>query len=104
MKIAIAGTGQLSQMLALAGIPLGFSFSFIREDSAEDSRCVQGLGDVITLTEHGNDRELFLALGQPEVLTTEKEQIDISLLHQLAPFCEVLPQPSAFATCQHRAL
>jgi 5-(carboxyamino)imidazole ribonucleotide synthase len=101
MHIAIIGCGQLSRMLALAGIPMGFKFSFIAEEG-EDNRCVDGLGTVVWWRPGTSVRELYEALGRPDRLTVEKEQVDVSLLHALECFCPVHPNPKAFATCQHR--
>ena len=44
MRIAIIGCGQLSRMLALAGIPSGVEFSFIHDDRNQNRDCVDGLG------------------------------------------------------------
>ncbi len=47
MHIAIIGCGQLSRMLALAGIPLGFRFTFIADTQGQDTRCVEHLGEIV---------------------------------------------------------
>ncbi len=103
MHIAIIGCGQLSRMLALAGIPQGLTFSFLASPD-EDTRCVEGLGSVVRLDADQQPARLYQALGKPDVLTAEKEQLDVGLLQQLAAFCAVHPNPSAFATCQDRLL
>lgn len=101
MHIGIIGCGQLSRMLALAGIPMGLKFSFIA-DPTEDSRCVEGLGTVVRRQPGEPAAELYDALGRPDRLTVEKEQVDVSLLQQLQAYCPVHPNPQAFAACQHR--
>ena len=103
MHIAIVGCGQLSRMLALAGIPLGFRFSFVADDEGQDTRCVEQLGDVVHWHEGQSPQALIDTLGQPDVITTEKEQIDPSLLRSLEPFCTVHPNPGAFAALQDRS-
>ena len=101
MHIAIMGCGQLSRMLALAGIPMGIQFSFIAE-AAEDTRCVDGLGKVVHWQADLSASELYEALGRPDHLTVEKEQVDVALMQLLQPYCNVNPNPEAFAVCQHR--
>ena len=101
MHIAIIGCGQLSRMLALAGIAMGFKFSFIA-DAQEDSRCVKGLGKVVQWQPNVSVSELYAELEQPNLVTAEKEQVAISLLHALQAHCPVHPNPQAFSACQHR--
>ncbi|TGD73982.1 5-(carboxyamino)imidazole ribonucleotide synthase [Mangrovimicrobium sediminis] len=101
MHIAIVGCGQLSRMLALAGLPLGFTFSFIAAPR-EDTRCVTGLGTTATWQPGQPVGHLYQALGQPDCVTVEKEQVDAGLLTQLQHYCPVLPNPEAVATCGHR--
>ena len=103
MHIAIVGCGQLSRMLALAGIPLGFKFSFVADDLGQDTRCVEQLGSVVHWHEAQTPAQLIEALGHPDVITTEKEQIDPTLLRSLQPFCTVHPNPDAFAALQDRS-
>lgn len=81
MHIAIIGCGQLARMLALAGIPMGFKFSFIADQGkASDISCVDGLGDVVYWQSGLNVESLFGSRGKPDIITVEKEQIDSSLL------------------------
>ncbi|MBC6428465.1 MAG: 5-(carboxyamino)imidazole ribonucleotide synthase [Cellvibrionales bacterium] len=106
MRIAIVGCGQLSRMLALAGIPMGIKFSFIAEGD-EDSRCVEQLGSVVRWQPGANNNnnnvgDLYAALGKPLLLTVEKEQVDTDILYALQEYCTVHPNPAAFAACQHR--
>ncbi|MDE1460799.1 5-(carboxyamino)imidazole ribonucleotide synthase [Spartinivicinus poritis] len=101
MHIAIVGCGQLSRMLALAGIPMGLKFSFIA-DAGEDSRCVEGLGTIVRWQPSEPVSAIYDGLGQPDRITVEKEQVDVSLLSALQAYCPVHPNPQAFATCQHR--
>lgn len=101
MHIAIVGCGQLSQMLAQAGIPLGHSFSFLA-DPEEDTRCVDDLGGVVRISEEKSIEDLYTELGEPDCLTVEKEQVDLSLIEAFLPHCPVHPNSGAFAACQHR--
>ncbi|WP_226642697.1 5-(carboxyamino)imidazole ribonucleotide synthase [Microbulbifer variabilis] len=99
--IAIVGCGQLAQMMAQEGKPLGITFSFLAE-KAEDAGCVEGLGTLVRLDEASNGEELFQALGCPEVITAERERVDTTLLRELQRFCPVYPDPHVFEKAQHR--
>lgn len=100
MKVGIVGCGQLARMLALAGWPMGLSFSFLGE-AEEDDACVQGLGKVVRRSGEGAE-SLYREMGCPEVITVEKEHVDVSLLRELQAFCPVYPDPEVIAVCQHR--
>ncbi|MEH6453752.1 MAG: 5-(carboxyamino)imidazole ribonucleotide synthase [Psychromonas sp.] len=111
MRIAIVGCGQLSRMLALAGLPLGIQFSFIQDDLKQNRDCVEGLGLIETspIKRHAsNDYDaqeianLYQALGEPDCITVEKEQVDLALLQALAAFCPIYPSIVAIKACQHR--
>ena len=103
MHITIIGCGQLSRMLALAGIPLGFKFSFIN-DLEQDTACVDGLGHIVKWRPGDSFEVLYAVLGNPDLVTVEKEQVDVSLLAGLEPFCKVYPDSRALSICQHRHL
>ena len=106
MRIAIVGCGQLSRMLALAGLPLGIKFSFINDTGEPTTDCVDGLGVVVALPQNWQTEphinELYNALGKPDCITVEKEQVDVKLLQLLQPYCAVFPNPEAIIACQHR--
>ncbi|ABM03804.1 5-(carboxyamino)imidazole ribonucleotide synthase [Psychromonas ingrahamii 37] len=111
MRIAIVGCGQLSRMMALAGLPLGIQFSFIHDDKSQNRDCVQGLGiieyspDKIKSTNSYDTKaiaQLYQALGQPDCISVEKEQVDLALLQALADFCPIYPCVAAIKACQHR--
>lgn len=101
MQIAIAGCGQLARMLALAGWEMGHQFSFIA-DPGEGTDCVAGLGPVCTWDANTSIAQLYDALGKPDVVTIEKEHVDIGLMVGLAEHCLVAPSPEAIRVCQHR--
>lgn len=103
MLIGIIGGGQLARMLAMAGSPMGFRFSFLVEND-EDCAPVQGLGDIVIFNP-GQDPDparLYLDLGQPDVITVEKEAVDLDLLREFKRLCPVHPQPDIVEICQHR--
>lgn len=110
MRIAVVGGGQLARMMALDGLRLGIQFSFLVE-ADESTQCVDGLGEKVVwdLGELLNDgsatafRELFNALGRPQVVTVEKEAVPVDLLRGLEPLTQVHPCPEAVYQTQHRA-
>ena len=103
MRVAIVGCGQLSRMLALAGLPLGIQFSFIAE-AGEPTVCVDGLGAIVVWQPGDDIALLYQQLGQPNCVTIEKEQVDIALLESLSQYCSVYPSLKAIRNCQHRHL
>ena len=113
MRIAIIGCGQLSRMLALAGIPSGVEFSFIHDDRNQNRDCVEGLGliefapykkevDGSLVYDAQDIKQLYDALGTPDCITVEKEQVDLELVKALAPLCAIYPSVAAIEACQHR--
>lgn len=99
--IAVFGCGQLAQMTAKAGIPLGHRFSFIA-DEGEDSRCVDKLGEVVICDKSMSAQELFEQLGQPDIITVEKEMVDTVLLEQLQALTQVSPGANGIYIAQNR--
>ena len=102
MHIGIVGCGQLARMLALAGLPMGHSFSFLAYPGESDE-CIRGLGTWIIGGAEDDPARLYEDLGRPAVITVEKEAVDTALLKALSAFCPVHPDPGAVAICQHRA-
>lgn len=101
MHVAFIGCGQLARMMALAGWPMSLTFSFVA-DPNENTSCVKGLGDIISKYDYPSAQELYQALGQPDVITVEREHVDCDLLDELAEFCHIHPNPSAIRIAQHR--
>ena len=103
MHIAIIGCGQLARMLALAGIPMGFKFSFIADQGKDtDTSCVDGLGVILNWQSGLNGERLFEATGRPDIITVEKEQIDSSLLQSLAANYFLHPNIDAIEQTKNR--
>ncbi|GLS89924.1 N5-carboxyaminoimidazole ribonucleotide synthase [Psychromonas marina] len=114
MRIAIVGCGQLSRMMALAGLPIGLKFSFIHDDASQNLDCVEGLGIIErspnpTKNADGTNSydadaiaALYVALGEPECISVEKEQVDLALMQALAKCCPIYPSVEAIEACQHR--
>ena len=55
------------------------------------------VGEVVRLDPTQGVDVLYTALGSPDVVTAEKEQIDPSLLGALQAFCPARPNPAAFS-------
>ncbi|MCO7222699.1 5-(carboxyamino)imidazole ribonucleotide synthase [Pleionea sp. CnH1-48] len=103
MRVAVLGSGQLARMLALEGIPLGIEFSFLAEEKGvTDTRCVDGLGHIAYWEENMTGEQLFEALKKPDVVTFEKEQIEIAPYKDLENYTQIAPSFSALAYCQNR--
>ncbi len=101
MHVAIIGCGQLARMMALAGWPMAVKFSFVA-DPAENTTCVEGLGDIVHYSTDISAQELYEQLGRPDVITVEREHVDCELLDRLLVFCPVHPNPDAIRVAQHR--
>jgi len=107
MRIAIVGTGQLARMLALAGFPLGLSFTFIQDKANSDNSPVEGLGDIVEWSAETSNDDFYAALraaGEPDSITFEKEQVDTRLLQVLAKYDSVYPSAEVLGICANRQL
>ncbi|PKG59140.1 5-(carboxyamino)imidazole ribonucleotide synthase [Shewanella sp. GutDb-MelDb] len=103
MHIAIIGCGQLARMIALAGMPLGINFSFVNDNASDsDTACVDGLGSVVIWQTGDNIGQLYQSLGRPDVVSVEKEQVELSLLRGLALYCTTHPNVDSVAKCKSR--
>lgn len=96
MRIGILGAGQLGQMLALAGYPLGNRFVFHDLSGSPSAE----IGE--TLVDTAQERlEDFLA--RVDVVTYEFEHLPVTLVERLAQDKPVFPSAQALAVCQNRA-
>ncbi len=102
MRVAIFGTGQLARMLAQAAAALNVSYCFIRSNN-ESIEAVDGMGDIICVDDYTSAEDLYTALGNPDVVTVEKEDVPVPLLQQLQIFSSVHPNPESVACTQNRA-
>lgn len=103
MHVGVFGCGQLARMLALAGWPQAIRFSFAATDG-ENSDPVNGLGAVVPIAADASAAEIYSALGRPDVITVERESVDVRLLRELQQYCDVHPNPDAVRACQNRRL
>ena len=100
MKVAIYGCGQLARMMAEAAHTLGVSVCFLAEPN-EDTRCVEHLGTVIQI-DPSNPRASLLSVPDIDVITVEREQIDLAVLQVLNAEAPIYPPVEALAKTQHR--
>ncbi len=102
MRVGIIGSGQLARMLALAGRNMGIRFAIVALDG-ESAECVEGLGTVTPWRlDQGDPQALYAAMGEPDVITVERENISVDLLRALQRFAPVHPNPDAVSHCQNR--
>ena len=102
MNIAILGCGQLARMMAQAAAHLDVACSFVAL-GGENTACVDGLGKVVNWSPGDDTARLFAALGQPSLVTVEREAIDVTLLRELAALCQVAPSPESVLVGQNRS-
>ncbi|MDJ0807583.1 MAG: 5-(carboxyamino)imidazole ribonucleotide synthase [Gammaproteobacteria bacterium] len=98
MKIGILGGGQLAQMLAQAGAPLGMEFMFL---CPSEEACAAPLGQHLC-----NDFDDATALDRlrrwADVATFEFENVPASVIEILAAHTRVYPPARALAVAQDR--
>ena len=103
MRVAIIGCGQLARMMAQAGSSIDLNFVFVAR-GAEDTRCVDGLGDIVRFENDMPVETLASAIGHADVVTVESEQVSLELLENLSAFYPVYPNAQAIKSTQHRLL
>lgn len=98
MKIGILGAGQLGQMLALAGIPLGLRFVFLdpKADAPGGAIAPQIIADF------DDSAALDQLAGQVDLVTFDFENVPVASARRLAERCPVYPNPDALAVGQDR--
>mgnify|MGYP001813225562 FL=1 len=98
MKIGILGGGQLAQMLAQAGRPLGMEFMFL---CPNEQACAAPLGRHLCLP--FDDPAALEQLSRwADVVTFEFENVPASVIEALAGHTRVHPPAAALATAQDR--
>ncbi len=98
MKIGVLGGGQLGQMLALAGIPLGFSFRFWEPAVSPPSREV---GEIFSRSFDDLDAVPEF-LQDLDVVTYEFENVPSRLVERIEKQCPTHPDSQALAASQDR--
>ena len=100
IRVGILGAGQLGQMLALAGIPLGMRFKFF---SPTASASAESVGNVV-IGEYDDDAALRAFASSVDVVTYEFENVSVSALEVMQDSCPVWPPRVALVTSQDRGL
>lgn len=95
MRIGILGAGQLGQMLALAGYPLGNRFVFLDTSGGPSA-------DIGTL--HQGEAALETFLQQVDCVTYEFEHLPVELVSRIAERKPLYPGVEALRVCQNRTL
>jgi len=98
MTVGIVGAGQLGQMMALAGYPLGLDFLFLDPaDGPPAARLAPVLKHAFT------DVEALTSLAHRcEVVTIDWENVSVAALRGLRRDTRVSPPPAAIAIAQDR--
>ncbi|MEW5823874.1 MAG: 5-(carboxyamino)imidazole ribonucleotide synthase [Pseudomonadota bacterium] len=97
-KIGVVGGGQLGQMLALAGIPLGLEFIFL-EPSAD--ACAARLGRQIA-AEYDDIEGLERLAVETDLVTFEFENFPVQAARHLATLTDLAPGVRALDVAQDR--
>lgn len=100
MRIGILGSGQLSRMLALSGIPMGFNFVFYADKPSSD---MNHLGEVI-YGKYTDNESLERFARKCDVITYENENIPFESVQFLEMLKPVYPNAKALAVTQDRIL
>jgi 5-(carboxyamino)imidazole ribonucleotide synthase len=98
MKIGIIGAGQLGRMMALAGYPLGFTFTLLDPVAgacgADVAPCIRGAYD--------DAEKLRKLAAQVDVITFDVENVPVTAVEPLAKLKPFYPQVSVLGTSQDR--
>jgi 5-(carboxyamino)imidazole ribonucleotide synthase len=100
IRVGILGAGQLGQMLALAGIPLGMRFDFF---SPTPSPSAAAVGRVV-IGEYDDVAALRAFAKEVDVVTYEFENVSADAVTEIERECAVFPPRVALVTSQDRAL
>jgi len=98
MLVGVLGGGQLGQMLALAGLPLGLRFRFL--DPSPDA-CAIAVGE-LQVGSYDDDAALARFAAGLDVVTYEFENVPVAAAAWLARRVPVFPPPAALEASQDR--
>ncbi|WP_409524381.1 5-(carboxyamino)imidazole ribonucleotide synthase [Nitrincola sp. MINF-07-Sa-05] len=96
MRIGILGAGQLGQMMALAGYPLGNRFVFLDTSGSPSA-------DIGTVVMDQAEQSLDQFLQQVDCVTYEFEHLPLSLVKAVEARKPLYPGSEAIRVCQNRA-
>lgn len=97
MRVGVLGAGQLGQMLALAGYPLGQRFVFLDPGGNPSA-------DIGTTLIDPDGQQLPDFLQQVDVVTYEFEHLPVALVREIERHKPVFPSSRALEVCQNRGL
>lgn len=97
MRVGILGAGQLGQMLALAGYPLGQRFVFL-DTSGNPS------ADIGSTQIDPDNQHLAEFLTQVDVVSYEFEHLPVDRVREIEKHKPVYPSSRALEICQNRGL
>lgn len=100
MRIGLIGGGQLAQMLALAGRPLGMDVVCL----ADEITCPAASVALIIPGQFDNPTSLQQLAEQVDVISFEFENVDIAALQTIADKVAIYPNLTIIATAQDRLL
>jgi 5-(carboxyamino)imidazole ribonucleotide synthase len=98
MLVGVLGGGQLGQMLALAGLPLGLRFRFL--DPSPDA-CAIAVGE-LQVGSYDDEAALARFAAGLDVVTYEFENVPVAAAAWLARRVPVFPPPAALEASQDR--
>jgi 5-(carboxyamino)imidazole ribonucleotide synthase len=99
VKVGVLGGGQLAQMMALAGFPLGIKV--IALESTQD--CPAGLVTDVVVGDYTDQQKLKELAEQVDVVTYEFENVDVPSVESIET-PNVYPAPNALSISQDRIL
>lgn len=97
MRVGILGAGQLGQMLALAGYPLGQRFVFLDTSTSPSA-------DIGTTLVDPNNQQLAEFLEQVDLVSFEFEHLPVDRVREIEQYKPVYPSSRALEVCQNRGL
>ncbi|WP_404416651.1 5-(carboxyamino)imidazole ribonucleotide synthase [Marinospirillum sp.] len=97
MRVGILGAGQLGQMLALAGYPLGQRFVFLDTSGSPSA-------DIGTTLIDPQNQQLPDFLLRVDQVTYEFEHLPVELVREIEKHKPVYPSSRALEVCQNRGL
>lgn len=98
MRIGILGGGQLARMLALAGYPLGMSFSCIETKKNTSASFVTN----VSVIDWENEQQLKNFAQNVDVITYETENIPLQTAFILQQYCSLFPSIEILKIAQDR--
>jgi len=99
VNVGVLGAGQLGQMLALAGFPLGYRFTFL--DPTPDSPASRLAPQIVA---NYDDEQGLRQLCEADVVTYEFENVPDGAAAVIAARTRLHPNPTALRTSQDRLL